>query len=224
VVIENIHLRPFRYVERFVLEESMVPILIKDENRVPRSKGLMIRTLPLTALHKGIDADQALDESLVDPTRAVGRIEDNDAAIHDQQPAGEFERDLDMLLDQQDCDAGFSANSFHGVDNEIHDYRRQSFHRLIHQQNGGVSHQCTTDAQHLLLAAGQFGASDVAPFLQARKQVVDPGQGPLVHTSSTAARGHREVLLDAQRREYLALLRDKTETAGRARKSRKVLN
>src|SRR3569833_2017366 len=183
-----------------------------------------IASTPARGLDQRSDADQAFNEAAVDRARPVGRVEDHGTAMQHQQPVGELKCDLDMLLYQQDRDAGFGTNSLHGIDDEIHDHGREPLLRLIHQQHRRVTHQRPADAEHLLLATGQFGTADTAPFLQAREKIVHPGQGPLARTASAATRGLDEIFLDAQRRKDLALLWHQAEAFGRAGKSRQLLD
>ena len=75
----------------------------------------------------------------------------------------------------------------------------------------GLVISARADRQHLLLAAGQLVAEIASPFGQAREEVVDRRR-----VQRPGARGDGEILVDRQRGEYLALLRDPADAGARA--------
>ncbi|MCY1359950.1 hypothetical protein D9M69_465550 [compost metagenome] len=84
----------------------------------------------------------------------------------------------------------------------FHDDRREAFHGLVEQQQFRVGHERAADGQHLLLAARKLVAVVAAPLAQARKEFINPLQGP-----AAGAGDHREVFFHRERGEHLALLR-----------------
>ena len=116
-----------------------------------------------------------------------------------------------MLLDQQQRQIVLALQAFEPGEQTIDDHWSQAFERLVHQQQRRVAHQCAADRQHLLLAARQLIAVIAAALGKRREEVVDFRQRPLPR-----ALGDRQILLDRQRRKYLALLRDKADAEPRA--------
>ncbi len=73
-----------------------------------------------------------------------------------------------------------------------------------------VADEGAADREHLLLPAGQVIAAVAAARGEPGKEVVDPRQRP-----GPGLRGDPQILLDGQRREDLALLRDKADAEPR---------
>ncbi len=56
----------------------------------------------------------------------------------------------------------------------LHNHRRESFGRLVHNEKARVEKQRARNGEHLLLAAGELIATIGAPFCEARECLVDP--------------------------------------------------
>ena len=93
----------------------------------------------------------------------------------------------------------------------LDDDRSQPLGRFVQQQHFRIERERPSDRQHLLLATGKLVAEMVAPLLQARKHLVDPGERP-----RPRLRHGRHILLDRQRTENVALLRHPADTDTRA--------
>ena len=93
----------------------------------------------------------------------------------------------------------------------LDDDRREALGRLVEQHELGIEHQRAGDRQHLLLAAGELVAEVGAALLEAREHLVGPRHGPGARTGDG-----RQVLLDGQRLEDVALLRHPADPGERA--------
>src|SRR5580700_1230081 len=60
---------------------------------------------------------------------------DNSAPVHHDASARQIEGDVNALLDQQHCKPVTTDKISHGRDQLLDDHGRQSFGRLVHQQN-----------------------------------------------------------------------------------------
>ena len=113
------------------------------------------------------------------------------------------ERDFRVLLDQHDRKRILVDQALQGLQQDLDDDGREPLERLVHEQQRRVAHQRPADGEHLLLAAGDLVAPVAAPLRELRKKIVDALEAPAAWT-----RGDGEVLLDRERREDIASLRD----------------
>ena len=65
---------------------------------------------------------------------------------------GHAQGDLDVLLDEQNADAGV-VDARQGVGHSLGDGRRQAQEGLVHHQQLGPRHEPPPEGQHLLFAA-----------------------------------------------------------------------
>jgi branched-chain amino acid transport system ATP-binding protein len=89
---------------------------------------------------------------------------------------GGFQRDLRVLLDQQDRHALLCIDPLDDREDLLDQDRRQAQRRLVEQQQRRPVHQRPPDRQHLLLAARQLPGRLVEPFPKPRKIAVDQFQ------------------------------------------------
>ena len=106
---------------------------------------------------------------------------------------------------------------FSDVGQLLDDDRGQAFERLVEQQQGGIGHQRAGHGEHLLLAAGELVAEILPSLLATAGRAHRRGEVP-----RPGPRGDGEVLLDAERRKDLALLRHPAQAEPRARVGRKA--
>ncbi len=123
----------------------------------------------------------------------------------------DLERELGVLLDQQDRDA-FARDLQHRFEDLLHHQRREPHRRLVEQQQLRLRHQRARHREHLLLAAGQRAGGLPAALLEAGKEIehaldVVLDRGPV----AADVGAHREIFLDGQRAEHAAALGDHGE-------------
>src|SRR5215467_963104 len=87
----------------------------------------------------------------------------------------EIEELLHVLLNNQYRQA-LPTDPAHEIEYLLHDQWRKSGRGLVEQQQLRPRHQRTCDRAHLLLAARQRAGELVAPFREAREQLVDPAE------------------------------------------------
>ena len=85
--------------------------------------------------------------------------------------------------------------------------RGEAFGGLIEHQQAGVGHERAANRQHLLLATGEVGPQVTASLLQARKQRIDPLQGPGLRAAQPVVRRGDQVLVHREVGKHLSLLR-----------------
>lgn len=83
-----------------------------------------------------------------------------------------FQRELDILLHEQDRHAGLRQVE-DDVEDLVHDLRSETERGLVQHQELRFGHQGTTDRQHLLLTAGHAARHAVAPLFQDREKRED---------------------------------------------------
>ena len=101
------------------------------------------------------------------------------------------------------------------VDQGVDDRGGEALRRLVHEHQGTVQQERAPDRQHLLLAAGQLRAAVAAPVGEAREELVDGVGRPAL--AARALGQHPQVLIDRQRREEPAALRDVGDARARDR-------
>src|SRR6516164_1801377 len=128
-----------------------------------------------------------------------GRAGERDAALLQAiDVVCRLERLHDVLLDDDERTAFGDDRGQAGIDLAHHD-RRETETDLVAEQKFRVGHQRAADRDHLLLAARERGARDMAALGQRREQLVDPRQAPRPRPTKLAA--DDEVLLDRERGE-----------------------
>ena len=99
-----------------------------------------------------------------------------DPAIdHDRDVLGNLRGDADILFDDEDRFA-FVAEPDEHLLQQRHDHRRQTFGRLVHDQEVRVEEERARDRQHLLFAARQLSAAIALAFGKPGEGVVDPAR------------------------------------------------
>ena len=136
-----------------------------------------------------------------------------DAAIdHDGDIPGDRRRHADILLDHEHGHVAILAEAYQHLLDLGDDDRRQSFGRLIHDQQMRIGQKRARDREHLLFAAGELTAAMVLAFAKAGEGLVDALDGPW-----TAPHPGREfeMLVDAERAPQPPALRDVADTEAR---------
>ena len=109
-------------------------------------------------------------------------LEDDPARLQDIRALAQVEREECVLLHQQDGDVLLVVESVQERDELLHDERRQAERELVDRERTRLSHQCSSDRNHLLLAARGASGRSIAEFVELRQERVDPAR---------AARGPR---------------------------------
>src|SRR5229473_3752567 len=115
---------------------------------------LAVTSTAMTKRGQSENAEVLRDDSIVEPDRTGGSAKDDASGIDDDDIIGEIERELDVLLDQDDRLA-FRLELRDGASDLGHELRCQPFGGLVHQQHARIAHESACDRQHLLLAAGE---------------------------------------------------------------------
>src|SRR5579871_6103355 len=84
-----------------------------------------------------------------------------------------FQRDLGILLDQQDRHPLLVIDASNDLEDFLDQERRQAERRLIQKEERRPVHQRAADRKHLLFAAGKLAGGLIEPFLEPRKVAVD---------------------------------------------------
>ena len=128
---------------------------------------------------------------------------------------GDRERQLEVLLDQQDGVAA-APQPLHDFLRLLHKARRESLRWLVHQNELGIGHERPADSQHLLLAAAQQPAGMIDSLGELRKLLQHLVEVPALshfpafrcaRGSRQHTRWHQQVLAHAERAEDSTALR-----------------
>src|SRR4051812_46599940 len=106
-------------------------------------------------------------DGLVLPDLGGDAGHDDVAGLKQVGEVGEFQRQIGVLLHQQDADAALGADPPHDAEDLLHDQRREAEARLVQQQQLGPQQQRAGDRQHLLLAARERAGLLLPALLQA---------------------------------------------------------
>src|SRR5205085_4944464 len=134
--------------------------------------------IPRPTRGHALQRQQLVAQRLVVAQLSSSAAEADGALFQHVDTVGEAQRELRVLLGEQDREPG-SLETGDLLAEVIHDERCQSLRRLVEQQQLGVAHQRARDCQHLLLAAGEIAAIAVRQLPERRKEVEDPLYGPL---------------------------------------------
>src|SRR5690606_21004229 len=135
-----------------------------------------------------------------------GRAVHGPAAHHDVHPLGQSLGHMDVLLHQQNGHV-LPQQIATRLDHPLDGHGSQAFRRLVQQNQVRIRHQRPSDGQHLLLAAAEAGAADLAPAGQLGKQLENPFGGPLGGTGPPAVQ-EGQVLLHGKGGEQAPALGD----------------
>ena len=81
----------------------------------------------------------------------------------------------------------------------MHDQRRKTLGRFVHQQHARVGHQRAADGEHLLLAARERAGGLFLALTEARKGLEHRIERPLFRDlAACLARGDNEIFVDRQ--------------------------
>ena len=134
-------------------------------------------------------------------------VEHDAAVLHDVGVVGGVERDLRVLLDEQDRHAERPADGGQARHQLLDDDRRQPERQLVHEQQLRPAHERRADRQHLPLAAREQARLAAADAGQRREVLEDRrGHSPPVEPGDVAGHRRLEVLVDGQVLEHLAAL------------------
>src|SRR5215467_11510594 len=99
----------------------------------------------------------------------VGDHVDHTPMVDDVVAVRDRRREPEILLDQQDREALALQLRDRAAD-LLDDHRRETFGRLVEQQQPRAGAQDAADREHLLLAAGELGSLAPKPLFQVRKE------------------------------------------------------
>ena len=115
---------------------------------------------------------------------------------------GDAERELHVLLDQDDRRAGLVGDPPDDRQQRLDDHRGETHRQLVDEQHLRPLHQRSTDRELLLLTAGEQAGVDLEPLRQPGEQVVDLLDAGLVLGGEPQPDAYlwREIVYAAQQR------------------------
>src|SRR5581483_6675163 len=175
-------------------------------------------------LGPGLNLQPLLPDGVVG-FQLLRRAFEHDAAVaHDVDAVGDAQRDRELLLDQQDGDAGLRYSRDEVAD-LLDDQRRQALGGLVDHDELGIAHQRTADGQHLLLAAGEHARRRVGAGGEIGKHLQHAFEPPFAG-SADVLDAEQQILPHREAGEDVAMLRYIAEAAARdpiARQPRDIL-
>ena len=117
---------------------------------------------PCPSIHRDAQPDQPVERRVILEQVGRARAMHDGAALDHDGIAGQRQRDLGVLLDQDDGGALVGDHAPDRGRQLLDDDRREPFQRLVEQQQRRIGHQRARDRQHLLLAAGELVAPAAA--------------------------------------------------------------
>src|SRR5262245_34018999 len=104
----------------------------------------------------------------------LGRaVEDDPAVLHDVAVMGDAERDLGVLLHEQEGGAPLGVDLLDDLEDLAHEEGSEAEGGLVEEEELGLGHEGPPDHEHLLLAAAQVARELVAALHQTREVLVD---------------------------------------------------
>ena len=100
-------------------------------------------------------------------------VHDDPAVLEDVAVVRVPQRDVGVLLGQQETHFLLFIEAAHDLEYFLDDLRRESHGRLVQKNHGRPRHQRAPDGRHLLFPAGGVTRLALAPFLEAREILID---------------------------------------------------
>ena len=116
---------------------------------------------------------------------------------------GELERELDVLLDEEDAGAGVGCVGADDREHALDDHRCESEAELVDEEQPWPAGECAREGEHLLLAAREQPGATVAQFAQLGEVAVG-----VLGVEALAAMAEAKVLADGELEEDAAALGD----------------
>src|SRR5437868_11475196 len=102
----------------------------------------------------------------------IGNHVDDATVLEHVMPVGHRRGEAEILLDQQNREA-LGLESCDRASDLLNDHGRQTFSRLVQQQQPRAGAQYPADREHLLLTARELRALALAALLQIREKLVN---------------------------------------------------
>src|SRR5262245_35855424 len=100
-------------------------------------------------------AEVAAADGLVVAEELARPCERNPPDLEHVRARGDGERDVGVLLDDEDGQPLLLVQVANGLEELPHDERRKSERGLVEQKEAWPAHECPPEGEHLLLAAGE---------------------------------------------------------------------
>src|ERR1700730_16553248 len=141
-------------------------------SRQPALAALVVLDVAVALAAAGGDAEIELLDVLVGAQCRGVAVEHDATVLQDVAVIGVAQRDVGVLLGEQEADALVAGEALDDVE-DLLDYRRREPHRrLVEQDHLGPRHQRAADRDHLLLAARDVAGEALLALLQAREKAV----------------------------------------------------
>src|SRR5215510_2327387 len=139
---------------------------------IPAAAPAVLLDVAVAAAALAAAAEIELADVLV-TAQPLGRAVEDDAAVLDHVAVvGDLERDLGVLLDEQDGGARLTADCHEAAHQFIDHERREALRELVDEQQLRVTGQRGADREHLALAAREVARLAAAHAGQRRKELV----------------------------------------------------
>src|SRR3954452_2820428 len=125
-----------------------LPAPVSTISRTPSRKRTDVMLQP------SINTEQLLDETIVEAQRVNASGVCDVSGVENNDVVRDIQCQLNVLFDENDREAA-AAELLQNRCDFCDDLRRQSFRRLVKQNDARIRHQGPTDREHLLFAAGQ---------------------------------------------------------------------
>src|SRR5579884_2734345 len=167
---------------------------------------------------------ELLDVLMIPKTGPIACKHDT-AVLHHVSIVGDFKGDGGALLDEQNRDTEFIAESKQALRQLLRHARSKPERELVDQQEARSAHQCARNRQHLAFAAGQKAATSCAQLRQAREEMKSLFLKPSALGDTDGTRhGRSKVLCHRQIRKNLLAFGNKHDTSARVLKRRCILD
>src|SRR6266481_2657451 len=198
------------------------PLPRKGESRIGPSCDRGARFREDERIRPSEDAEVLGYDGIIEPDLIGPAAKHHAASIDNDDIVGEIERELDVLLDEDDgLPFGFELRD--GAANLCDQLRREPLGWLVHQQHARIAHERASDREHLLLATGERARDLGVALGKAGKKLKDAPDGPARVAAVLARLGrHHQIFTHRERTKHAPPLRDEANAFARDHVGRKA--
>src|SRR5215468_4985783 len=157
-----------------ILGKSRRPESRDAPSRQPALAAAVVLDVAVALAAAGGEAEVEFLDVVVGAQPLAGAVHDHPTILEDVAVVGIAERDVGVLLRQQEAHLALTIEPADDLVDLLDDLRREPHRGFVQQNHAGARHQRAAERGHLLLAAGDVARQTLPSLLEARKIGIYP--------------------------------------------------